>query len=153
MQEWKLENEAIKAGVEAARAQEHLSKAEERAAKRTEKRMQKRNEQLAMQQKNSEKQAALINVSRPLAQRPHAIDEITKKLANQREARREQMQKQIEAKVKSKKASSQAWEAERRKQSEQTRRKNTSKEAVDKMTQKRKEVSAKLAGYAEMLTK
>ena len=44
MQEWKLENEAIKAGVEAARAQEHLSKAEERAAKRTEKRMQKRNE-------------------------------------------------------------------------------------------------------------
>ena len=27
------------------------------------------------------------------------------------------------------------------------------KEAVDKMTQKRKEVSAKLAGYAEMLTK
>ena len=63
------------------------------------------------------------------------------------------MRKQIEARVRSKKASSQAWEAERRKQSEQTRRMNTSKEAVDKMTQKRKEVSEKLAGYAEMLTK
>ena len=36
-----------------------------------------------MQQKNSEKQAALINVSRP-AKKPHAIDEITEKLANQR---------------------------------------------------------------------
>ena len=38
---------------------------------------------IAMQQKNSEKQAALINVSRP-AKKPHAIDEITEKLANQR---------------------------------------------------------------------
>ena len=47
--------------------------------------------------------------------RPQAIEDITKKLADQREARREQMQKQIEARVRSKKASSQAWEAERRK--------------------------------------